>query len=194
MTTVPKSAPHIQSQCSLWNSFSFTAKVPSEETVHIGEFPKGIYNLSYYRNKTIQRAYEVTSSSVGNYMNWTVTALLDIPQKKWEIKDDHHWMSLTLVPQRLKVAEALAVLGILFSAAFAGSEIHHRRYFPRAVPLIGCGLLLVVCLIFSRNVFRKRYALMNALKLMMVVEHARMNNSSIEDGSLAYSPYADYKR
>lgn len=193
MASVPNPVPHVQSQCSLWNSFSFTAKVPSGETVQIGEFPKGTYNLTYYRNTAIVRAYEVISCREGNSTKWTVIAPLD-PNQRWEIKDDKHRLSLTLVPHRLKVAEAFAVLEILFSAAFAGSEIHHRRYFPRAVPLIGCGLLLVVCLIFSRNVFRKRYALMNALKLMTVVEHARNNNSAIEDGSLAYNPYADYKR
>lgn len=191
---VPNPAPHIQSHYSLWNSFSFTAKVPSEKTIRVGEFPEGIYNLTYYTNNKIEKVYEITRCREGNFTKWTVSTVLDFPVQMWEINDNDHRMSLTLVPHRLKVAEALAALGILFSATFAGYEIHHRRYFPKAIPLIGCGLLLVVCLIFSRNVFRRRYALENALKLITVVEHARSNHSSIEDGSLAYSPYADYKR
>ncbi|MBS0648180.1 MAG: hypothetical protein JSS10_03025 [Verrucomicrobia bacterium] len=191
MTSIRPLAPHLQIVNSLWESFSFTPKVASEVTIRLTRTALGCYILSYISHPPGDEKPVIWI--VRQPGNWKLRFYLSGRDFEETIEDASHFLSLSKIPLQLRIAEAFAMVDILLSSAFAGYEVYHQRYDQKVVPQVVCGLLLVVCLLFSRNVFRKRRALENALKLVTVVEHATQNKTSIETATLTYT-YSDYKR
>jgi hypothetical protein len=184
-----KAAPKIEMYNSWWESFSHASIRPSDETIRITRITQDIYILSYFKNSTNKFRYRVTSLP----QSWKVeevacsstsfahSHIVERVKNIKEINDEKKYWALTQIPYLLKIAEGFAALGAVFTIFFAGYEIRHRRYSPKAVPLLSVGILLVICMIFSRNVFRRNIAFKNALKLIIVADHARQNKSSIEE-------------
>jgi len=187
-------APHIDICCSFWESFSFTPRIPSDQTINITRMAERIYILSYTQGHTLQNEYSVTSTLNG----WTVEEIQCSPtsfvhhrlinnvSKVQMIDDNNHLVSLTPVRSEVKVAECMAICGLLFIALFTGHQIYHRKYSWRVVAMSVPSLLLVASLILLRNTFRKNNAFWNSAKLITVVDYARQNKASIEESSLVH--------
>lgn len=194
-------APRIDVCCSFWESFEFTPQTPSDQTIYITRMAERIYILSYNQSGTTQKEYRVTSL----YNGWQVEEITCSPTsfvhdrqiheilKTQKILDPNHYLSLSPVRTMVKVGECMAVCGLLFIALFSGHQIYHRKYSWRVVFMIVPAVLLVISLILMRNSFRKNNAMLNAARLITVVEHGRRDNSSIEDGSLLHNP-SKYKK
>lgn len=162
---------------------------PSDETIRIVRIAQNIYILSYFENSINKFRYKITSLP----QSWKVEEIVcsstpfahshrvETEKNIKEINDEKKYWALTQIPYLLKIGEAFAASGAVFTVFFAGFEIHHRRYSPKVVSLLSFGILLVICMIYSRNVFRRNIAFRNALTLITIADHARQNKSSIEE-------------
>lgn len=194
-------APNIDICCSFWESFSFTPQTPSDQTIYITRMAQSIYIMSYTQDCTTRKEYQVMSASDG----WKVTEIVCSPttfihdrviqevRNTQTILDQKLHLSLTSVRPGIIMAECMAVCGLLFIAIFSGHQIYHRKYSWRLVFMIVTAVYLVASLILMRNNFRKTNAFWNVARLITVVNHAKQNKTSIEDGRLLHNP-SHYKK
>ena len=68
-------APNIEICSSFWESFSFTPKTPSDQTISITRMAQRIYILSYTKDHTHEKDFQVTSTSDG----WKVEEIVCTP-------------------------------------------------------------------------------------------------------------------